>query len=327
MSTIDITKFKPMLGCNDSLVLDDLNYPLAASIKYEGIRCETLDGLSLSRELKPIRNKEIQKILQPLKNVSIKYSAVIECEIYFHGLNISETTMIVNSETTNSSDFIKRARKAFEEGRTKHQPHELKQFAKNVKFMLFDYIQDPHSSYIERRFSLEVIMKELVRHKYFDIVEQKIVRNKQNVVDFYEEAISLGYEGLVLRDMYAPYKYGRSTLNEHGFLKLKPVEQLETVVLDITERMINTNESFTNGLGYAKKRNTKENKQSTGIAATIIGRYDDKPIKITLTGDEKFRRNIWDNKDDYIGKTVLYKGILYSSSNVPRMPVFIKFKN
>ena len=59
MSTV---KFKPMLAasCDD---IDQLRYPLLATQKIDGIRCLIIDGVAMSRSLKPIPNRYIQSII------------------------------------------------------------------------------------------------------------------------------------------------------------------------------------------------------------------------------------------------------------------------
>jgi DNA ligase-1 len=57
-----MTKFKPMLAasCED---IDALRYPLLATPKIDGIRCLIIDGVAMSRSLKPIPNQYIQSVI------------------------------------------------------------------------------------------------------------------------------------------------------------------------------------------------------------------------------------------------------------------------
>src|SRR5690554_4631311 len=54
--------FKPMLAasCDN---LDALKYPLLATPKIDGIRCLIIDGVAMSRSLKPIPNRFIQSVI------------------------------------------------------------------------------------------------------------------------------------------------------------------------------------------------------------------------------------------------------------------------
>ena len=57
------TEMKPMLAYQKLPDLEALTYPLIASPKLDGIRCLIVDGVAVSRSLKPIRNKYVQSIL------------------------------------------------------------------------------------------------------------------------------------------------------------------------------------------------------------------------------------------------------------------------
>ena len=47
-------------SCDD---IDQLRYPLLATQKIDGIRCLIIDGVAMSRSLKPIPNRYIQSII------------------------------------------------------------------------------------------------------------------------------------------------------------------------------------------------------------------------------------------------------------------------
>ncbi len=51
------------------------------------------------------------------------------------------------------------------------------------------------------------------------LVEGKVCRNEVELMSFYEEALQKGYEGIVVKDLNAPYEFGQRT---YTWLKLKP---------------------------------------------------------------------------------------------------------
>ena len=57
-----MSKFKPMLAPIESVNLDEVNYPIFASYKLDGIRCLFIKGEMLSRSLKQIQNKQLQNL-------------------------------------------------------------------------------------------------------------------------------------------------------------------------------------------------------------------------------------------------------------------------
>ena len=57
--------------------------------------------------------------------------------------------------------------------------------------------------------------------------------NNEELIDYEQGAVEDGYEGVMLRDPSAPYKYGRSTVRKGYLLKLKRFEDSEAEVIDI----------------------------------------------------------------------------------------------
>ena len=49
-------------------------------------------------------------------------------------------------------------------------------------------------------------------------------------------------------------------------------------------------------------------------------------MKVSITGLEEFRREIWTNKETYIGKIMEVKGMLIGSKDVLRHPTFVRFR-
>jgi DNA ligase-1 len=158
------------------------------------------------------------------------------------------------------------------------------------------------------------------------VISQDLVESLEDVDALFERNIDTGYEGVILRDINGPYKFGRSTVKEGYMLKVKPFHTWDSPVLDILERFENLNESQTNELGQSFKRNTKADKAGTGLASALVTEYEGHPIKVVLTGDEDFRREIWENKESYIGKLFEWKGMIVGAKDVPRHPNFIRWR-
>ena len=91
---------------------------------------------------------------------------------------------------------------------------------------------------------------------------------------------------------------------------------MDLPILDVTERFLNTNESKKNELGQSFKRNTVDAKQGTGIAATFVCKLPNgETTKVTITGNEAYRRDIWDNKDEYVGQYAVVKSMDYGTKD------------
>jgi len=80
-------------------------------------------------------------------------------------------------------------------------------------------------------------------------------------------------------------------------------------------------------LGRSFKRNTVDAKEGTGIAATFICKLPNgETTKVSLTGDEAFRREIWQNKESYIGKYAVVKSMAYGTKDKLRHARLLKIK-
>ena len=151
-----------------------------------------------------------------------------------------------------------------------------------------------------------------------------IINDIEELQEEYQRSIDLGFEGLVLRSYHSPYKYGRSTLKEGYFLKMKPIEEYVATILEINERLLNMNESTESTMGYSIKKDTVENKIESGIAATATVDWNGEILKITLTGTEVERIKIWEDRDNYVGRKLMFKGMPYGMKRLPRFPRLIK---
>lgn len=286
--------FKPMLATLWDR--ESCTFPKCASTKLDGIRCIVSDGKLHARSLKPIRNKQLIEHFQDIINASLERGIQFDGEIYSHTVPFGEIQSICNSLD--------------------------KPVPEGIFYYAFDLVKD--LPFIERYGELCGTSFGLSN---FQVVEQTFIDSLAEVDALYEKRLAEGHEGLILRDLNSPYKFGRSTVKEGWMLKVKPFETFDSQVIGIEERMENTNESQVNELGQKFKRDTKEDKKPTGIAANLLAEYEGNPVKVVLTGDEDFRREIWQNREQYIGRWFEWKGMLVGAKNVPRHPNFIRFRD
>lgn len=287
--------FKPMLGVTADK--SKIGFPSMTSLKLDGIRCICMKGELFSRSLKPIGNIQLRSKFREMINYSKEFDVIFDGEFYAHDLTFQEITSMVNS-----SD---------------------KEVADSLKFNCFDFIKgsDFKMSFKDRCYLLGANEIENVV-----IVEQIIVESVEDIDKMFEKALREGYEGLIVRCPNGEYKFGRSTINQGWMLKLKPFETFDTKVIGFVERMENLNVSQTNELGRSFKRNTKDDKKATGICSALVTEYEGIEMKVTLTGDEAFRKEIWDNQSDYLGKMFEWKAMKVGMKDVPRHPNFLRWR-
>ena len=297
-----MTQFKPMLAPNQSVDLDTIKYPILISGKLDGIRCIFKNGEMLSRSLKQIRNKKLQERFNELKQYSKDNNLVLDGEIYSHELTFQEITHFVMTEDIGDEVL-----------------------PESLNFWCFDVFDENRPlPFFERVEIYDVI---LTNKKYCVRVEQIKINSREEIQTKFDKMIDNGYEGLIIKDLDGLYKCGRGTLKEGLIYKMKPFKTYDLAVIDVFERMENTSESTINELGRSQKSRHKDDLIPTGIAGGFVVEYQGKSMKVTLTGNEEFRRDIWTSKEKCIGKVIELKAMEVGSKDVLRHPVFLRFRD
>lgn len=113
-----------------------------------------------------------------------------------------------------------------------------------------------------------------------EVINLESVTGRERLREINEMAIEGGYEGIMIKDLTAPYENKRSS----SWLKLKPVITVDLEVVGVEE-------------------GTGKNQNSLG-AIVCEGEYNGKNISVNVGSgftDEE-RTNIWENRDSVIGK-------------------------
>lgn len=293
-------QFKPMLAPNEKIDLSTIQYPILASYKLDGIRCIFKDGEMLSRSLKPIRNKKLQERFQFLKDLS-KTIGILDGEIYSSELTFQEIQHFVMKEDI--GDEI---------------------LPEHLMFYCFDwYDVKTQSKFSDRVLSYKLL---LLNKEYVYPVKQTEVTCEGHVNMFFKEALKYDFEGLILKDPNGRYKFGRGTVREGLIYKVKPFKTYDLPIIEVYERVENTSESKINELGNKQKARCQADMIPTGIAGGFVVEYNGFKMKVTATGDEAFRRKIWENRESHVGDMIEFKAMEVGSKDVLRHPVFIRFR-
>jgi DNA ligase-1 len=162
----------------------------------------------------------------------------------------------------------------------------------------------------------------------------KILPLKCDLVNSYEALLKTeakylaeGFEGIMLRDPSAPYKFGRATLKQGNLIKLKRFDDAEALILGFQELMENQNEDVKDSFGLAKRGSSKEGKVGKGTLGALeveclTGPFKGKQFCIGTGFDQATRQEIWDNRTQWVGKTITFKYQTIGSVDAPRFPVF-----
>lgn len=91
-------------------------------------------------------------------------------------------------------------------------------------FYAFDYLDNPdddRTPYVVRRDKLDKFFPSKTCTKKLDKVTQQIAFSKTDLLSIYNDTISKGYEGVMIKDLHAPYKLKRCK----SWMKMKPRDE------------------------------------------------------------------------------------------------------
>jgi len=303
-------KFRPMLSGKAPDDLSTLNYPLAVSPKLDGFRCIVIDGVAMSRNLKPIRNEYAQELFGR------------------HEYNGYDGELIVGDPTAKDCFNVTSSGVTSREG----EP--------DVRLFVFDNCF--HSDYWAERFASVNMNDNVIVHLH------EVCHNHNELLRFEEEYLEQGYEGLMIRALNGPYKEGRSTTREGWLLKLKRFEDSEGLVIGMEEKLHNANEATINALGHTQRTSHQENLVPTGTMGALIIRDLKTNVEFNIgTGFDDATRDWWWN--EYydtnlwrVGKMnnggiirecmnpdtiVKYKHFAVGAKDKPRFPAYIGLRD
>ncbi len=286
---------RPMLAVNAP---KKLRFPLFASPKLDGVRCLIVDGFVMSRNLKLIPNHHIRSVLSGY---------------HLDGL---DGELIVGDATDKDVYRTTSSGVMSEEG------------VPNFTYCVFDvHLKDTMKLPYKERLACLKRLEKFVSLPAMNIiiVHQVLVHNQEELDQIEEHYLSLGFEGVMLRDPESPYKYGRSTAKEHYLLKLKRFSDSEAVIEGFEPLMHNENAATLGATGYIERSSKQENLVAMDTLGTLHVRDLKTGIafKIGTGFTAKDRLEIWAKKEQIIGTVVKYKYFDIGNYDAPRFPVWL----
>lgn len=293
--------FRPMLSGK----VEDyskIKFPAVVSPKLDGVRCIIIDGVAMSRSLKPIPNKYVQKILGSLGpeanglDGELVVGDITDPQCY---RNTTSGVMSVEGEP-------------------------------EFRFHVFDKIDhdNPSAEFSHRMWKATSFVNELLSPHVF-VVPHKVVTSEEELIFENQKHLQSGFEGLMVRSPDGPYKMGRSTLKEGYLLKIKLFYDKEATIVGMEELMHNDNVAKKNELGLTERSTKKENKRPSGKMGKLIVECPDfdQTFKIGTGFTDQERKDIWKQGEDLIGQKVKFKYQEAGTYVRPRSPVFLGFRN
>jgi ATP-dependent DNA ligase len=286
--------WKPMLAGRIGDI-ETVKFPVLASPKIDGIRATVQGGMLLSRKLKQIPNhatfNSFSKKLLEGSDGELICGKPTDLDVF---RKTSSAVMSLDGDP-------------------------------EVTYFIFDKYCEPDTPFKER---LEEATR-LAKRKNIQIVPHGLIKNMAELLEFERHCLGRGYEGVMTRDPYGPYKEGRSTLREGWLLKLKRFLDGEAEILGLDERLHNNNEATRNELGKIKRSSHKANLVPMGTLGSLLVKDLKTGIEFSVgTGmDDEFRLQIWRKPSEVLGKIIRYKYFPTGSKDRPRFPVFNGFRD
>lgn len=285
---------KPMLA---GTVKDTsrLVYPIVASPKLDGVRALVVDGQLMSRNGKLIPNLYTQQLF---------------AHPAFNGL---DGELIVGDPTRPDAFRVTSSAVMSSSG------------APRVKFHVFDDFKADYGFYVRAR-----MLKKRVADfpSNFTVVEQRLLRNEHELLQYEEECLSAGYEGVMIRTPDGPYKQGRSTDREGYLLKLKRFSDAEAQIIGFEEKMHNANDRDAAGKRTSHKAGLEPmNTLGALVVRGINGPYKEVEFNVGTGFDDAGREQAWAMRPQLLGAIIKYKFFPTGSKDAPRFPTFLGFRD
>lgn len=282
--------FRPMLASPADLKM--LRFPLLGSPKLDGIRALKYRGRLLSRTLKNIPNLHVRKA----------------AEGWADGL---DGELIVGDPT--DKDVYRNTVSGVMAAAG----------VPNFTYWIFD-IHERDGRYADILHELQL---HSTAHASIAVLPQKLLSSVDDVLQYEDERVNEGYEGVILRDPSAPYKFGRSTAREGYLLKLKRFEDSEAEILDVIEEMHNGNEATTNELGRTKRSSHQENKTGKSRMGALLVRDTKTGVEFQIGTGFTDADKQWFWLNDVRGRLVKYKFFAVGVKDKPRHPVYLGLRD
>jgi len=274
----------PILAHKFSEQEKKIKYPALAQPKLDGHRCTSQnDGRVVtmwSRTRKPILS--IPHIVECFENRHL--ADRFDGELYNHDYrdNFEDLTSLIT-------------------------PDEPREGYENIQYHVYD-LALPNLTNYERYLALKNL-KPLFQFSPVHIVETRIVNNKEELMQAYEDFMEQGYEGAIVRNFDGKYVYKRS----YDLQKIKIFDDDEFRIVDVK---VGTKGSMAGKAVFTCERIREDQKLPEGVT------FDCK-----LKGNMGKLKEYADDPSLVIGKivTVQYQG--YTRKNLkPRFPVAVRFR-
>lgn len=270
-----------MLAASEIPSMSKLKWPKLGSPKLDGIRCYIGQNI-YSRHKKPIPNRYVIERMRGLVG-----KVQLDGELMLPG-DFNAVQSAIMSE------------------------HGTPMF----EYHVFDTMHAPSlSAMVRTRVYTDLVQR--LNEEGFDFIKavpQVMLMNAEQAETYMQQCVAEGYEGVILKDPSAPYKFGRSTLKQEIMLKYKYFHDTEGVIVGFTELMHN--------LDTSTKR--KDNMVPGNTLGAFIVEWNG--VRFEVGGGKgltaAMRKRYWNMQPLLLGKNLTFKYQELSANGVPRFPTY-----
>lgn len=298
-----------------------IKYPCIAEVKYDGQRTVSI-----------IENEKVSYHARSGK-VSFQWEGLFDDELIMLSQDIGDD-IVVDSEVMGDT-FIETINAKSEDNIAAKE--KLKMYAFDIMNLREWKAKNASLNQESRSTCLEILLSDT---KFDKLVKSKsrICHNEKELDDFYKEVIAAGGEGLIIKTMDGKYEWKRSK----NWSKYKPVIDVDLKIVGVYEGKDGTKNTGKMGgfnlEGYDENgKFIQTNAGSIKLGSnTVMGKYIEQLAKKAgvdlslVSNDEFFRGYVWDNKKEFMGRTVQLEAQEISEVDGKfslRFPVVIMFRD
>lgn len=286
---------------------ESLSYPLWASAKFNGYRAHIVNGVVMSRNMKPFPNEKLQR--------KFGHSSLDGLD----GELVAGDPEDPRSFRTSSSKI------------TTHGAD-----VGDVLFYVFDDFSLNLQMPFEQRYKKLIARVDRLsprKHPHVVTVEHRLITGADGLRWYEEETVRAGFEGVMTRHPQGPYKNGRSTPREQWLMKLKRFEDGEAVIIGAEERLRNHNARDAHG----KRTSHKAGRKGDGVLgmvqvralASTPGVPAGTEFGVGSGFNDTERRDLWADhqRGGLVGQVIKFRYFPVGIKDKPIWPTFEGFRH
>jgi hypothetical protein len=282
----DVTpgNYRPMKPIKADLLNEQ--YPLITIPRNKGVTCVILGGKALTATLLPIPNPHIRKALAGLPRL--------------HG------EIICTKAGVNANSCVRGSK-----------------IRDEFKFIVRDCFDNP-GAYYSRRLEEAEYHTRFSGNNHLEITESHRVVCRGEFITRHREYMSRGFQStLAYREKGIHYN-GVSTIHGRELIEYRSKKLDVGRILGVCQGKLNLSPSVRNGLGLKVKRFSDSPEiQDSGEACSFLIDWRGNQFKIGIAkgvADLRIRKEIWDEREFYLGQTATFEYQGVNDKGIPILP-------